>query len=128
MNNHINPINFPILFEECYIKQISLSDSKNYLGEHFNIDRQNYDSNEQIIEPTSLGLHLIVLVHGYQANCYDMRMIKNTISLINPSCVFLPSCANQDDTECGIEEMGTKLAAEIKTYMKEWNNGTIFKK
>ncbi len=76
----------------------------------------------------NLSLHLIVLVHGFQGNSYDMRLIKNSISLINPSCVFLPSNSNQDDTECDIEDMGKKLANEVRTYVKEWSDGVIFKK
>jgi triacylglycerol esterase/lipase EstA (alpha/beta hydrolase family) len=79
-------------------------------------------------ESQSLGLHLIVLVHGFQGNSYDMRLIKNIISLVNPSCVFLSSTSNQDDTEGDFTEMGKKLANEVRSFIKEWNEGVIFKK
>ncbi len=71
---------------------------------------------------------MIVLVHGFQGNSNDMRLIKNEIALINPSCVFLSSVANQDDTEIDFVEMGKKLADEVKAYIKEWTEGLIFKK
>ncbi len=77
---------------------------------------------------TGLTLHLFILVHGFQGNSFDMRLIKNNISLINPSCVFLASNANQDDTECDLEEMGKRLATEVKGFIKDWNEGLIFKK
>lgn len=57
----------------------------------------------------SPSLHLFILVHGFQGNSYDMRLIKNNISLINPSCVFLCSTSNQEDTECDIETMVTLI-------------------
>ena len=57
-----------------------------------------------------------------------MRILKNEIGLINPSIVFLPSAANQDDTGADVIQMGKKLATEVKSYIKEWNNGLIFKK
>ena len=57
-----------------------------------------------------------------------MRVIKNEIALINPSIVFLPSTINQDNTGLDLIQMGKKLANEVKNYIKEWNDGLIFKK
>jgi hypothetical protein len=57
-----------------------------------------------------------------------MRMLKNVISLVSPSCIFLSSCCNQDDTEGDFVEMGKKLANEVKVFIKEWSEGMIFKK
>lgn len=125
------------MFEEYYVKQIINIDTKKsfydmtggFVFDKF--DKENSflnDSSEMQLKSQNLCLHLIVLVHGFQGNSYDMRLIKNTISLINPSCVFLPSSSNQDDTECDIEEMGKKLANEVKMFLKEWNDGIIFKK
>jgi hypothetical protein len=87
-----------------------------------------YEDRGENARLSKLSLHLIILVHGFQGNSYDMRMIKNTISLINPGCVLLPSSSNQDDTECDISEMGKKLANEVKNFLKDWNEGSIFKK
>lgn len=76
----------------------------------------------------SIGLHLIVLVHGFQGNAYDMRLIKNTISLINPSIVFMSSRANEDKTENDFIEMGKTLANEVRSSFKEWNDIGLIKK
>jgi len=71
---------------------------------------------------------LIILVHGFQGNAYDMRLIKNTISLINPSIVFMSSRANEDKTENDILEMGKNLANEVRSSFKEWNDIGLIKK
>lgn len=75
---------------------------------------------------SKLSLHLIILVHGFQGNSHDLRLIKNTISLISPGSILLPSCSNQDDTECDLIEMGKKLANEVKNFLKDWNEGSVF--
>lgn len=128
-NYKIVPEIYPILFEETYTKNMS----KNIETTKFidNDLRQKTNNTSQVIEPkhdNNLGLHLIVLVHGFEGNSNDMRILKNEIGLINPSIVFLPSSANQDDTGADIIQMGKKLATEVKSYIKEWNNGLIFKK
>ena len=127
-NYKISPEIYPILFEEIYTKNTNqnIEEKSNYPDL-----RQKNATNPQIIEPkhdNNLGLHLIVLVHGFEGNSNDMRILKNEIGLINPSIVFLPSAANQDDTGADVISMGKKLAAEVKSYIKEWNNGLIFKK
>lgn len=56
------------------------------------------------------GVHLWVLVHGFQGNSQDMKMIKNNIALVFPEVMFLMSSANEDHTEGDIKEMGIRLA------------------
>ncbi len=138
-NFKINPQTFPILFEETYIKNLnqntdkkSLIDSnilliekdESKLKENLEMKNnlKNYRNNQ------TLGLHLIILVHGFEGNSNDMRVIKNEIALINPSIVFLSSISNQDDTGIDLYQMGKNLASEVKNYIKEWNDGLIFKK
>ena len=125
-NYKIVPEIYPILFEETYTKNMNQNiETKKY------IDNNPNNNTSQVIEPkhdNNLGLHLIVLVHGFEGNSNDMRILKNEIGLINPSIVFLPSAANQEDTGADIISMGKKLATEVKSYIKEWNNGLIFKK
>ena len=130
-NYKINPDTYPVLFEETYTKNMLNTniDSKNTNNNNTNIKIE--DNSPKVIEQkhdTNLGLHLIVLVHGFEGNSNDMRILKNEIGLINPSIVFLPSASNQDDTGAHVIQMGKKLAAEVKSYIKEWNNGLIFKK
>ncbi len=136
-NYKISPDIFPVLFEETYTKGMTNPniDSAKKINEINNNNINNDDikgeSSNKILESKhdkNLGLHLIVLVHGFEGNSNDMRIIKNEIGLINPSIVFLPSQANQEDTGCDVIQMGKKLATEVKTYIKEWNNGLIFKK
>lgn len=125
----------PVISEE---KLIINEDNKFYHISQSNIETKGKEMNNNLNLPNSaindfkydnsLGLHLIVLVHGFQGNSNDMRLIKNEIALLNSSCVFLSSVANQDDTEIDFFEMGKKLAKEIKSYIKEWTDGLIFKK
>ena len=129
-NYKIAPEIYPILFEETYTKNMNQNIEEKRLIDSNNPDLRQ-KNNQQVIEPkhdNNLGLHLIVLVHGFEGNSNDMRILKNEIGLINPSIVFLPSSANQDDTGADVISMGKKLAAEVKSYIKEWNNGLIFKK
>jgi esterase/lipase len=35
-------------------------------------------------ERESEGIHLIVFVHGFQGNSFDMRLIKNYVSFLYP--------------------------------------------
>ena len=87
------------------------------------------NSNLEIaMKPDTLALHLIVLVHGFQGNSFDMRLIKYNLSLINQNLVFLSSQSNQDDTESDFKILGERLANEVKQFMKEWNNGIMFNK
>ena len=47
-------------------------------------------------EYAAYGVHLWVLVHGYQGNSQDMKMIKNNIAMVFPEVMFLMSTANED--------------------------------
>ena len=140
-NYKITPEIYPILFEEAYTKNMNQNiETKKYMDNaYINMENNNQkignlnslntlSSQNENKQDNNLGLHLIVLVHGFEGNCNDMRIIKNEIGLINPSIVFLSSSANQEDTGLDIIQMGKKLAAEVKSYIKEWNNGLIFKK
>ena len=134
-NYKIIPEVYPILFEETYTKNMNNQniETKKYIDSNnkSNNNAQQNNTTSQIIKSKhdkNLGLHLIVLVHGFEGNSNDMRILKNEIGLINPSIVFLPSAANQDDTSADIIQMGKKLASEVKSYIKEWNNGLIFSK
>lgn len=70
------------------------------------------------------GVHLFVLVHGFQGNSFDMRLMKNNIALQFPDAVFLSSSCNEDNTEGDITEMGIRLAQEVVNYICDWCPGT----
>lgn len=55
------------------------------------------------VEP---GVHILVLVHGFQGNHIDMRLFRNQIILEYPEVVILNSSANEERTEGDIDEMG----------------------
>jgi hypothetical protein len=54
------------------------------------------------------------MVHGFQGNSCDMRLLKNNISALHPEAIFLSSNSNEDRTEGDIMEMGERLATELK--------------
>ena len=56
------------------------------------------------------GVHLFVLIHGFQGNSFDMRLLKNNLSLVHPEALFLCSCSNEQSTEGDISGMGVRLA------------------
>jgi len=69
------------------------------------------------------GAHVFVLVHGFQGQAFDMRLVKNNISLLFPRAMYLCSTANEKDTEADIDEMGNNLAKEVKAFVKDWCPG-----
>lgn len=64
---------------------------------------------------------MVVLVHGYQGNSWDMRMFKNQLQMAMPkdNTEFLLSAVNEGKTEGDIAEMGTRLAREVDTFITE---------
>jgi hypothetical protein len=85
---------------------------------------------EKVLESESSkgfdGIHLVVLVHGFQGTSYDMKMIKNNISFLFPESMFLCCTANEDMTDKDIFEMGNRLAVEIKSFIIEnFPNNTL---
>lgn len=59
-------------------------------------------------------------MHGFQGNSFDMRLFKNTLSIVYPDCLCLSSTSNEDNTEGDIAEMGRNLAREVKSFIIEW--------
>lgn len=85
--------------------------------------QQNSGTGDQIN-----GIHLIVLVHGFQGNSLDMRLLKNNLSLLHPEALFLCSNKNEGKTEDDIVEMGSRLAHEVIDFAQEWCPGTTLGK
>lgn len=69
------------------------------------------------------GAHLFVLVHGFQGNSFDMRLMKNNLALLYPEAIFLCSNSNEDNTEGDFDEMGHRLAQEVQNYIVDWCPG-----
>eukprot|EP00929_Paragymnodinium_shiwhaense_P014137 TRINITY_DN122011_c0_g1_i1.p1 TRINITY_DN122011_c0_g1~~TRINITY_DN122011_c0_g1_i1.p1 ORF type:complete len:726 (+),score=160.57 TRINITY_DN122011_c0_g1_i1:277-2454(+) len=70
------------------------------------------------------GVHLFVLVHGFQGNSFDMRLMKDNIALLHPDAIFLCSTSNEENTEGDISDMGIRLAQEVVNYICDWCPGS----
>jgi pimeloyl-ACP methyl ester carboxylesterase len=110
INNRPPPENQPILFEHIYVRE-----TKENLTDTTEIDSSFLDSEASSYK----GIHLIILVHGFQGNSFDMKLIKNNLSMLHPEALILCSAANEDNTENDISDMGLKLASEIQAYITE---------
>jgi hypothetical protein len=66
------------------------------------------------------GVHLFVLVHGFQGNSFDMRLMRNNISVMFPDAVLLSSSCNEESTEGDISEMGIRLGQEVSNFVNDW--------
>jgi hypothetical protein len=69
------------------------------------------------------GVHLFVLVHGFQGNSFDMRLFKNNLALVYPDAIFLMSNANEDNTDGDMNEMGIRLSQEVVNFICDWCPG-----
>eukprot|EP00747_Dinoflagellata_sp_TGD_P031166 gnl/TRDRNA2_/TRDRNA2_135095_c0_seq1.p1 gnl/TRDRNA2_/TRDRNA2_135095_c0~~gnl/TRDRNA2_/TRDRNA2_135095_c0_seq1.p1 ORF type:complete len:778 (+),score=143.32 gnl/TRDRNA2_/TRDRNA2_135095_c0_seq1:109-2442(+) len=65
------------------------------------------------------GVHVFVLVHGFQGNSFDMRLMKNNIALLYPNAIYLCSMANEEDTEGDLMDQGANLAEEVRNFIRE---------
>ena len=64
------------------------------------------------------------MVHGFQGNACDMRLLKNNIALLFPEAMFLCSSANEEYTEGDILDMGVRLASEVNSYISQYCPGS----
>lgn len=46
-----------------------------------------------------------------------MKLIKNYLLYLHPEALILSSTTNEDQTDSDIETLGTRLAAEVKSYI-----------
>jgi len=65
------------------------------------------------------GIHLFVMAHGFQGCSFDVRMMKNIISVALPEAQFLCSITNEDSTDGNIHDMGYRLAQEVHQFVRE---------
>jgi hypothetical protein len=110
----------PIIFEECFIKDMARLKAKALKHQQSAKEDRNSAGNGEFNE---YGVHLWVLVHGFQGNSQDMKLIKNNIALVFPEVMFLMSSANEDQTEGDIKEMGLRLAQEVNTHISQYCPG-----
>jgi len=91
----------PVLFEDAYVAVDSAAE-------------------DYVRRPTQDGSTVVVLVHGFQGNSFDLRLIKNHICWLHPNYLFLCSTANENQTEGDIIDMGLRLASEVRNFIQEW--------
>lgn len=107
----------PVLFEQRYLPRPPSSKATCDAG-------ASVPSESQRLLPSAPkeydGVHLFVLVHGFQGNSYDMRLMKNNIALLFPEAICLCSSANEDNTDGDVNEMGIRLAQEVVNYVNDW--------
>lgn len=61
--------------------------------------------------------HLIVFVHGFLGNSYDLRLMRNHLAILFPHFDFFMSTANEEATLDSIEDMGHNLAEEVRNHI-----------
>ena len=86
------------------------SSNKKQMKQEKEISEKHSNSDED-------GIHLIVFVHGFQGNSFDMRLIKNYVSFMYPESMFLCATSNEDQTDTNIIDMGERLANEVKSFI-----------
>lgn len=120
LNMFPKPEYHPILFEEIYIKPaISPKQLKKPRNPSFHNVPNKCHTNVLMSDRE----HLFVLVHGFQGTSFDMRLLKDNLSLMHPNALFLCSSSNEDCTDGDINEMGKNLAHEVKGFIQEWCTG-----
>lgn len=86
----------PIIFEECYCinsdpEFVEKVKSTNEISEAKITGQAEHGGVNQGESGGYVGVHLFVMVHGFQGNHNDMRLFKNQISLQHPDAVVLLS-------------------------------------
>ena len=110
----------------CHLTPMSISDPHLFPspGDHPILFEDNYIHPGPSPRPEHKSRvttdHVMVLVHGYQGNSFDMRLIRNALGLVYPQALFLSSVVNEENTEGDILEMGRRLSKEVKGFVEEW--------
>merc|ERR1712039_665715 len=108
----------PVLFEQRYVPRTFVAGSNG---------SPHVPHQDELIPSAPKeyrGVHLFVLVHGFQGNSFDMRLMKNNLALLYPDAICLCSTSNEDNTEGDINEMGIRLAQEVVNYICDWCPGS----
>ena len=74
-------------------------------------------SSQQLPELRS-NAHVFVLVHGLMGTSFDMKFVRDIISLHRPQSLILMSRSNENQTEGSIEDAGRNLAIEVQAFLE----------
>lgn len=108
----------PILFESMFSHKLDEGLSKGFPGD------PTCDNKIASAPKPYRGVHLFVLVHGFQGNSFDMRLFKNNLAVVYPDAIFLMSNANEDNTDGDMNEMGIRLSQEVVNFVCDWCPGS----
>lgn len=75
------------------------------------------DSEDASTVATTSRKHVVVLVHGFHGAAYDMLVIRRFFGLYYPHVSVLMSNSNENRTDDDIEEMGKRLAEEVRDFL-----------
>eukprot|EP01060_Flectonema_neradi_P014804 TRINITY_DN2145_c2_g2_i1.p1 TRINITY_DN2145_c2_g2~~TRINITY_DN2145_c2_g2_i1.p1 ORF type:complete len:937 (+),score=137.10 TRINITY_DN2145_c2_g2_i1:112-2922(+) len=70
---------------------------------------------------SSIGTHLIVFVHGYKGNKYDLRALRNHLALSLSGSNYLVARSLEDYADENISKLGDILADEVEEYIRSEN-------
>ncbi len=124
MNLFKTPDIQPVVFEEISVKESMKSFANNqsiYSNLEKNQTRSAYEYKFLSFWLIFLrGVHVIVLVHGFQGCSHDLKLLKNAISYMYPDTLILCASSNEEKTSGKIARMGIRLASEVKCYIDDW--------
>jgi len=118
----------PILFEQRYeaTSSVAAGPPSGETTSEAGVGHKKQPGPGQRLGPTAQpykGVHVFVLVHGFQGNSFDMRLMKNNIALLYPKALYLCSSSNEEDTEGDLQQMGENLADEVRRFVRDWCPG-----
>jgi pimeloyl-ACP methyl ester carboxylesterase len=64
------------------------------------------------------GIHVVMLVHGYQGCSFDMDLVRNYLQLVFPRTIVHASMINEHDSNSSIAEQGERLAHEVVNLLE----------
>lgn len=68
------------------------------------------------------GVHVLVFVHGFQGNSYDLRTMRDHLALVHPrreNLRYLCSSSNEEHTsKASFEVLGANLATELRLFLR----------
>ena len=101
-------MDLPLLFEEVRYVDRPVTDLE-----------EDEELEQLVTIRTNRGVHLLVLVHGFQGCHSDVSTIGNVFKLLFPDIEYFFSAANEDDTLGDIQSMGEKFAREVQSVINK---------
>jgi hypothetical protein len=119
-NQSWTPAQQPVFFEQRYV---STAAPPPPATPHYQF---SWSPKPMDLPPASIGgVHLIVFVHGFHGNSYDLRTMRDFLALLHPhkeNLRYLCSSVNEEHTaHASFETLGANLAKEVTAFMRSEN-------